>query len=180
MDQYEAISLCFYGGGLLLWPYIWSKIIGFERMKRIPLLQLPFYMCIALFILNLILVYLAETPTYTIEIGIYEYVERNGITVAGFAMAIAVFVVLTFRERVDIMGHPESRKFLELVFFSFLIVVLGVLPLYWIPQLDGWLTVLRNYKTIPYLYSLFILASAIVLYLFMLNDQLDHPNKPSS
>ena len=57
-------------------------------------------------------------------------------------------------------------------FISFLIIVLGVLPLYWIPQIDGWLTILRNFKTIPYLYSLFILASAIVLYLHILKDQI--------
>ena len=116
---------------------------------------------------------MATTPSYKVEIEIYEYVERNGITVAGFSMAIAVFVVLTFRDQVDNLKRKESKKFLQLVFISFLIIVIGVLPLYWIPQVDGWLTILRNLKTIPFLYSLFILASAIVIYLHILKEEVE-------
>jgi hypothetical protein len=51
-----------------------------------------------------------------------------------------------------------------LVFTAFLLGVIGVLPLYWVPQIYGWLTILRHLKTIPELYSVFILGSAMIIY----------------
>lgn len=174
MDIYESISIGLYAAGLVFWFPLWKIVMGYSYFKKEPYLYLPFAGCILLFLVNILLTWLGHTPEYEVEIGIYEYVENNGVTVAGFAMAIAVFVVLTFREHVNVLNHPESKKFLELVFYSFLIVLLGVLPLYWIPQTDGWLTVLRNFKTIPYLYSLFILASGIILFIHILNDEYEH------
>ena len=173
MDKFELISIIAYSIGLIFWFILWNVLIGYKYLKESPLMHIPLWGCSLVILANLIFTWLATTPSYKVEIEIYEYVERNGITIAGFAMAIAVFVVLTFRDQVDILKKKESKKFLQLVFISFLIIVVGVLPLYWIPQIDGWLTILRNLKTIPFLYSLFILASAIVIYLHMLKEEVE-------
>lgn len=170
--DYQDISAISYVVGLILWFYVWKHTVGYDWLKKEPGLYFTLVGCSLVLVINIALTLIAETPTYEIEIGIYEYVERNGITIAGFSMGIAVFVVLTFKDSLDILKHPESMKFLQLVFFSFLIVILGVLPLYWIPQVDGWLTVLRNLKTIPYLYSVFLLASAIIVYLHILRKDM--------
>ena len=173
LDIFEQISIFSYIIGLFLWFIFWKYIIGYNYLKKIPTLHIPFWGFSFVMIINIILTYLSTTPAYDIEIGIYSYVERNSITVATLALGIAVFVVLTFKDQLNMLKHAHSTKFLQLVFISFLIVVLGSLPLYWIPQIDGWLTVLRNLKTIPFLYSLFTLASAIVIYLHILKDELN-------
>ena len=173
MDIFEQIGIFGYAVGLLFWFIFWKFIVGYDFFKKIPLLHLPFWGFCFVMIINIILTYVATTPTYAVEVGIYSYVERNSITIATFALGIAVFVVLTFKEHFNMLKHVYSTKFLQLVFISFLIVIIGVLPLYWIPQIDGWMTVLRNLKTIPFLYSLFTLASAIVIYLHILKDELN-------
>jgi ABC-type multidrug transport system fused ATPase/permease subunit len=108
---------------------------------------------------------IAEIPEYGIEVGIYGFVERNAITVATFTLGIAVFVVLTFDKTANLLDQDESREFLLLIFSSFVLSLLGVLPLYWVPQVFGWLTTLRHLKTVPYTFSLFILAAAMLIYL---------------
>ena len=170
MEKFKLISIIAYLVGILFWFVLWKLVIGYEWLKKEPNLHFPLWGGCFVLLINLLLTWFSATPSYEIEIGIYAYVERNGITVAGFGMAIAVFVVLKFKDSFDVLKNSASKKFLQLVFTSFLIVVLGVLPLYWIPQIDGWLTVLRNLKTIPYLYSLFILASAIVIYLHIFKE----------
>jgi uncharacterized membrane protein len=100
-----------------------------------------------------------------VEIGIYGFVERNATTVATFTLGIAVFVVLTFEKTESLLDRDESREFLLLVFSSFVLSIVGVLPLYWVPQVFGWLTTLRHLKTVPYTYSLFLLAAAMLIYL---------------
>ena len=172
MDLYRYISVVAYLVGLLFWFVIWKAIVGYHWLKKEPLMHVPFWGACFVLLLNMFLAFISDIPTYQVEIGIYSFVETNGITVAGFAMAIAVFVVITFKGSINVLKHKESSKFLQLIFTSFLVVVLGVIPLYWIPQVDGWLTVLRNLKTIPFTYSLFILASAIVIYLHILKEDL--------
>ncbi len=161
--QYLAIGIYFIG--LLLWFFVWRGLVGYQWLRREKLMYLPFLGGIFVLIVNLVLAYFAEIPEYGVEIGIYGFVESNAKTIATFTLGIAVFVVVTFEKTVNILDQKESRQFLQLVFSSFLLAVVGVLPLYWVPQNFGWLTTLRHLKTIPYLYSLFIFAAAMVIYI---------------
>ena len=77
-------------------------------LKKEPLMHIPLWAGALVFAINIFLTWISSTPSYEIEIGIYEFVERNGITVAGFAMAIAVFVVLKFKDTVNMLKHEES------------------------------------------------------------------------
>jgi len=172
LDFVIQISVIGYSIGLFLWLLLWKYIVGFKWLKKEKTLYLPFIGCLLLLIANIILTWLSKVHSYEIEAGVYDYVEKNAITVASFSMGIAVFVVLKFKPVVDILEHEESVMFLKCVFYSFLIVLLGVLPLYWIPQEIGWIQILRNLKTIPYLFALFILASGIIFYLHILSNAL--------
>lgn len=46
------------------------------------------------------------------------------------------------------------------------------------PPKDYWLTALRHIKTVPYLYSLFILAAAITIFIYEteFNKRTDQPS----
>ena len=162
--QYLAISI--YVVGLVLWFFIWKSLVGYKWIKLEKLMLLPFLGGIFAFLINIFLAYFAEIPEYGVEIGIYGFVESNAKTIATFTLGIAVFVVVTFEKTVSILDQEESRHFLQLVFSSFLLSVVGVLPLYWVPQNYGWLTTLRHLKTVPYLYSLFIFAAALTIYIY--------------
>ena len=121
---------------------------------------------------NLVLAATGEMQAYEVEIGIYDYVERNSITVGGFSLGIAVFVVFTFDKAISPMERAESRKFLRLVFSAFLLAVIGVLPLYWVSQTAYALTLLKHLKTIPFTWSVFTLAAAMVIYIRLMRIEM--------
>jgi hypothetical protein len=162
--NFVYLGVAIYIVGLIVWFFLWGRIIGYDWLKREPLLNIALWGGAAAFLINAVLTAIAQVPEYGIEIGIYAFVENNAKTVATFTLGIAVFVVVTFQKTVT-LEQEESRQFLRLVFTSFLFSVVGVLPLYWVPQVFGWLTTLRHLKTVPYLYSLFILAAAMLIYI---------------
>jgi hypothetical protein len=164
--SFQNLSIAIYAVGLVLWLFIWRFLVGYDWLKRERLMYLPFLGGALAFLANMILAFFSEIPEYGVEIGIYGFVESNAKTIATFTLGIAVFVVVTFEKTARILDEEESRKFLQLVFTSFLLSVVGVLPLYWVPQRFGWLTTLRHLKTVPYLYSLFVFAAAMVTYLY--------------
>jgi hypothetical protein len=88
-------------------------------------------------------------------------------------LAIAVFVVIEFKGVGTLLKGPRSRMFLSLLLWSFLLSVVGCLPFYWMPPKEGWLTALRHIKTVPFTYSLFILAAAIILFINELKNVKD-------
>lgn len=164
--DFQKLAISIYVVGLILWFFVWRGLVGYKWLKVERLMLLPFVGGIIAFAINIVLAYFAQIPEYGVEIGIYGFVESNAKTIATFTLGIAVFVVVTFEKTVNILDQHESRQFLQLVFSSFLLSVVGVLPLYWVPQNFGWLTTLRHLKTVPYLYSLFIFAAAMVIYIY--------------
>jgi hypothetical protein len=164
-NTFTFIATGIYIMGLVIWFFVWRLLIGYAWLKKERMMYIPFCGGIIVFLINVVLALLAEIPEYGIEVGIYGFVEKNAATVALFTLGIAVFVVVTFRKHAKMLAHDNSRKFLQLVFTSFLLSVMGVLPLYWVPQVFGWLTTLRHLKTVPFLYSLFILGAAMTVYL---------------
>ena len=164
MNYFQTASVSIYVLGFFSWFLTWKLIIGYEWLNRIPKLKITFFGgAFALFV-NIVMAFIAEVPEYGVELGIYAYVERNAITVAGLSLAIATFIIVTFSKVTTVETDEKMTKFLTLVFTAFLLGVLGVLPLYWVPQIYGWLTLLRHLKTIPELYSVFILGSAMIIY----------------
>jgi hypothetical protein len=163
--DFQLIALLIYFGGIVLWFLFWRVLVGFDRTRKNRLLYLPLLGCVLVLLINAVLALIAEIPEYGVEIGIYGFVERNATTIATFTLGIAVFVVLTFEKTANMLDREESREFLLLVFSSFVLSIMGVLPLYWVPQVFGWLTTLRHLKTVPYTYSLFLLAAAMLIYL---------------
>ncbi|MHA2004965.1 MAG: bacteriohemerythrin [Candidatus Thorarchaeota archaeon] len=165
MDEFTVLSVLIYIVGLPLWAFVWKKVIGFKWFSDIPRLKIAFYGGVFAIGVNAILAVIAEVPEYSVEAGIYAYVERNAITVAGLSLAIATFIIVTFSRVTTVEQDEKMHLFLTSIFTAFLLGILGVLPLYWVPQVYGWLTLLRHLKTLPELYSVFILGSAMIIYI---------------
>ncbi len=169
--QFENIAVAIYAIGVVAWVFLWQNMIGFDWLKKERLMHLPFWGGTMALLANMVLAHYAEIPQYSVELSIYEYVESNAKTIATFGLGIAVFVVVTLQKSQNVLGDQMSNQFLKLVFTSFLLSVVGVLPLYWMPPTFGWLTILRHLKTVPYLYSLFIFAAAIVTFLHTIQEK---------
>jgi hypothetical protein len=148
------------------WLYLWHLLVGYDWLAKRRLLFISFGGALFVFSMNAVLSIFSKTPDYKTELSLTKYLEIDATAVAGFALAIAIFVLVKFDKEGGIMERPTSRKFLSLIFWSFLISVVGCLPLYWVPSIDGSLTVLRHLKTVPFTYSLFILSSAITIFIY--------------
>ncbi len=164
--NFVYLAVVIYLIGLGGWFVVWRLTVGRrEWLKAVPFLHIPYWGAAVVLIVNAGFASLAEIPEYGIEVGVYGFVEANAKSVAVFSLGIAIFVVLTFEKFSHILDQKKSRKFIILLFSSFLWAVLGVLPLYWVPQEFGWLTTLRHLKTIPYTYSVFLFGAAMIFYI---------------
>ena len=168
--DYVLVSSIAYIVGLIGWLILWNYIPGYRWLKREKLMYIPFILCLVTFLINLYLVSIAQIPIYGGEITI---LEGNAKAIAGFSLGITAFVILTFKAKMNILEMKEAEVFLKLIFVSFLFIVLGVLPLYWGPQTDEYLGMLRHLKMVPYLYSVYLFASGIMVFLHILNRGLN-------
>ncbi|MDW6004177.1 hypothetical protein [Vibrio mangrovi] len=161
-------ALTTYTIGWAGWFLTWHFLIGFPLLKKMKLLHFPFWGAQFVFIVNIVLGYFSINLDYSTELQLYPYVESNAKSVAGMSLAIAVFWVFATKDK--LLDHADVlvKLFLWLLFWAFLISVIGTLPLYWVPPGGVWLTALRHIKSVPYFYSLFILASALVVFIYKL------------
>lgn len=179
MQTHWLIGVIIYSLGLLLWLFLWKWLIGYHQLKEKKVLWISFLGAIASFVVNILLVIPAMNVSYETELSIYSYVEDNAKTIAQLSLAIALFVAVSLGKGGELIDTASRKRFVYLLLWSFLIAIVGCLPLYWIPPIAGWLGVLRHLKTIPYIYSLFLLSTAITVFIYnlhyrMLKRQQDH------
>lgn len=166
MHNADEAAIIIYSLAIPGWLYLWHLLVGYDWLASHRLLLISFGGALFVFAANIFLACYTGVPNYQTALKIYAYVELDAKTVAGFALAIAIFVLLKFDKDANMLQRAASRKFLLLIFWSFLLAVVGCLPLYWMPASHDWLSVLRHLKTVPYTYSLFILASAIIVFIY--------------
>jgi hypothetical protein len=168
METVVLVTLAVYVAGLLGWYAIWHLLVGYPTLSKMKLLHLPFWGAQMVFVVNIVLAFFSVANDYNTELALYPYVESNAKTVAGMSLAIAVFWVFASRDKVLQQASALVKVFLWLLFWAFLTSVVGTLPLYWVPPGDYWLTTLRHIKSVPFFYSLFLLASALVVFMYEL------------
>ncbi len=166
MIQFDFIGTIVYSLGLLLWFLVWHYLVGYSLLRKLKLLYIAFFGAPFVFIVNIILGFCSIVPEYNIELQLYPYVEENAKIVAVTSFAISVFVALRLGSGQIVHTNPRIKLFLWLIFWAFLISVLGTLPLYWVPPYKYWLTSLRHIKSVPLFYSLFILGAAIIVFMY--------------
>ncbi len=168
MNGFVILSFVIYLLGILGWLFIWKVYDGYKLMKEKKALIFIFVMTLIILITNALLVLVSPIPPFDIELKIYEYVEVNARVLATMSLAIAVFAHYSL--------NPIKQSF-ELVhyflfysMFGFVTIMIGVFPLYWMPAIDGWLTILRHIKTVFYTYSLVSITSAIIVFIYTIID----------
>jgi len=152
-----------YVAGILGWIGIWFAVGGPTAMRKNRFLWVPFLFCIAILAFEILLSYgRLQTVNFDVEQGLLQVLESNSqkLIQAILGSLIIAPVLMTLRG-----DKPISREFLVFQSLALIFIVVGVLPVYWIPfdQLD-WLFTLRHLKTIPYTYCIcFFLSGVLVL-----------------
>jgi hypothetical protein len=171
MFEFDVTAVIVYSIGFLVWLIIWHYLVGYSLLNKMKLLYITFFGALFVLATNIVLGFFASVPEHSTELLIYPYVEENAKTVAHFALVISVFVVLSVQRQQISLASIRIKLFLWLVFWSFLLSALGALPLYWVPAEKYWLTTLRHIKTLPFCYSIFLLGSAIILFIYEISYQ---------
>lgn len=159
----DYIGVVTYTVGFFAWFFVWHVVHGDRLMKHDWLLRLPFFGCQFVLVSNIILSYFSHVPPHNVELDLYKYVEENAKVVASLALAVCILIIMVVKKRDDMSNY--AREFLNLILWTLLFSVGGVLPLYWMPARQGWLTALRHLKSVPYFYSLFILIAAAIVFI---------------
>ncbi len=168
MDGFVIFSFIIYLLGIVGWLFIWKIYDGYKLMKEKKALIFIFVMTFIIFITNALLVLVSPIPPFDVELKIYEYVEVNARVLATMSLAIAVFAhysLSPIKQSFELINY-----FLFYSMFGFVTIMLGVFPLYWMPAIDGWLTILRHIKTVFYTYSLISITSAIIVFIYTIID----------
>lgn len=171
MDIFQILSFLAYLLGMIGWLFVWRLYNGYELMNQQKIIHLPFWGAHLTFLANAILVPFSPIPDYTVELKVYEYVEINARTIATLALAIAVFAYFISQSKKTPEQSTNTKiptYFLICIMWGFLFAIIGVLPIYWMPPVYGWLTVLRHIKSVFYFFSLFTVATAIVIFMYEL------------
>jgi hypothetical protein len=169
---YWIAEVIIYALGLLLWLFLWKWLVGYKQLNEKKILWISFIGAIASFVINILLVIPSTSVSYETELSVYAYVEDNAKTIAQLSLAIALFVVVSLGKGSELIDAVSRKRFVYLLLWSFLIAIVGCLPLYWIPPIASWLGVLRHLKTIPYIYSLYLLSTAITVFIYNLHFQM--------
>ncbi|OGT06972.1 MAG: hypothetical protein A2103_01395 [Gammaproteobacteria bacterium GWF2_41_13] len=168
MTAFNAMTVLIYLLGIAGWLVLWKWLVGYPVFKHKKLLHIVFIGAIFVLVINAILSLTSAIPPYETELKLYAYVEENSKIVAQLSLTICLFIAVGFTKLSTIMAIDELKRFIWLIFWSLFIAVIGCLPLYWMPSSDFWLTALRHLKTIPYVYSLFLLGAAAILFIYAL------------
>jgi len=158
-----------YVAGILGWIGIWFAIGGPAAMHRNKFLWAPFLFCIAILAFEILLSYgRLQVVNFEVEQSLLQVLETNSqkLIQAILGSLIIAPVLTTLRG-----NRPISREFLIYQSLALIFIVVGVLPVYWIPfdQLD-WLFTLRHFKTIPYTYCICFFLSGVLVLLQELTD----------
>ncbi|HCU05248.1 MAG: hypothetical protein A2X77_01620 [Gammaproteobacteria bacterium GWE2_42_36] len=168
MTKFNLMTVIIYSLGIVGWLILWKWLVGYPAFKHKKLLYLVFIGAIFTLVINAIFSIAATIPPYDTELKLYAYVEENSKTVAQLSLTICLFIAVGFTKLSTLMAMDELKRFIWLIFWSLFIAVIGCLPLYWMPASDFWLTALRHLKTVPYIYSLFLLGAAAIFFIYAL------------
>ena len=162
-----------YGGGMVLWYYLWGAARGFALMKKDRLLLIPFYLVFFILFSQIVIAFIYET-TFSVmknELALISIIETN--TTQLLQSNVGVLIVAPVI--VSIIKKNLNHDFIVFQAFSLIFVAGGVLPIYWTPENHGeFLYYLRHSKTVPYTIGIGFLIGGILILLKHLGLHMDH------
>ncbi|MEE4304296.1 MAG: hypothetical protein V2J19_09070 [Wenzhouxiangella sp.] len=166
----ELLSESIYALAIPLWLVIWYAVDGYSLLRTTRLLWIPFVLCLAYLLGNLLMVSLLGA-----QMGDAHYEESRFVFIGERAMiavqaTASVLIVATLVYGLTIRKVPLD--FIRFMVYSF-VALLGLMaPILWIPEGSAsGLFLLRHFQTVALTYGLFLCVGGIVV---LLRDLLDH------
>jgi len=166
------IVVVIYGIGIILWIAGWYLLGLSDKFSSDSLFLIPFFLCILIMCLNLVIWMFSPKykDDYKTEVRVAEFVDRDASYIV-LAISVVILLVKSISQG-DQQTIPILLKdFYIFHFLALAFLIIGVLPLYWIPSDKiSWLIILRHIKTVPYSYAVSLfLAGLISLFLWIGN-----------
>lgn len=168
--MHELLSTTLYALSIPLWLLVWHAIDGYRLFKTTRLLWIPFLLCLAFLLGNLLMVTLLGGAT-----GDAHYEESRFVFIGERAMiavqaTASVLIVATLVYGLTIRKVPLD--FIRFMVYSF-VALLGLMaPIIWIPEGSAsGLFLLRHFQTVALNYGLFLCVGGIVI---LLRDLFEH------
>jgi len=167
--DHSLTAFALYALATVAWLVVWRAANGYELMRRVPLLWMPFLLAVVFLVAN------GGTALLFDAVGSAEYEESRFAFIEGRASiavqaVAAILIVATIVYGLTIRRLPVD--FIRFMVYA-VIAILGVMaPILWIP--DGAAAgffVLRHFQNVALLFGLFLCVGAIIL---MLDDLLTH------
>lgn len=164
------LSIAIYAFAIPLWLLVWYAVDGYKLLKSTRLLWIPFTLCLAYLIGNLLMVGLLGA-----DMGDAHYEESRFVFIGERAMiavqaTASVLIVATLVYGLTIRQVPLD--FIRFMVYSFFALLGLMAPILWIPEGSATgLFLLRHFQTVALTYGLFLCVGGIVV---LLRDLLEH------
>lgn len=161
IDRYKMVVI--YGIGIFLWIAGWYLFGWSDKFSSDSLFLIPFFLCILIMCLNLLIwmLYPKYKHGYETELRVAEFVDRDASYIV-LAISVVILVVKSISQG-DQQTIPILRDFYIFQFMALASLIIGVLPLYWIPpDKISWLIILRHIKTVPYSYAVSLFLAGLI------------------
>ncbi|MDP4181852.1 MAG: hypothetical protein Q8942_12255 [Bacillota bacterium] len=159
------LSFIVYLIGLAGWFFAWLFANGYKLMKNNRMLLLPFIICIAYLLLNMLFALHGNSFGSTeYEESRFDFIDKR---VGNLISATSsVIVVATIIYGITVKKLPVA--FVKFMILSYIFQLSVSAPILWIPQDEvKWFSILRNFQTVGFIYGLFLCISGIIM---LLND----------
>lgn len=161
--ELKTIAMSIYAIGMLAWIIIWALSKGFQLMRKIPLLLVPFLLVFLVFGIDMVSISPSlDHINFTTEEQLLQVLEGNTsqILVAVFGLIILAATLKEFHGRTVI-----SREFILYATLCMVFAVGGVLTVFWFPTHSVKpYYLLRHAKSVMYTYSIsYFLAGLIAV-----------------
>ena len=166
-DEDEEIAkykmVVIYGIGIILWIAGWYLFGLSDKFSSDSLFLIPFFLCILIMCLNLLIWMFSSKykGNYKTELRVAGFVDRDASYII-LAISVVILVVQSISQG-DQQTIPILRDFYIFQFLALASLIIGVLPLYWIPSDKiSWLIILRHIKTVPYSYAVSLFLAGLI------------------
>lgn len=153
----------FYIAGIVIWPLIWWFIGGFKISKEKYIFFLPFSLCMAVLLLNAILVFHHGPPsTVHVEEDLFRFLDSRASNIISVISGILVIAAVTY----SVADRKMPVFFLRFITATYIALIGFMTPIIWIPTDEiEWLRILRAFQTLPFTYGIFFAITAILILL---------------
>lgn len=164
LASHESILALLYMLGIAVWMGLWYVADGYRLMMGpIRLLWLPFVLCLAVLLANVLLwVDKAGVAPVELEETLFNFLDNRSNNIIGATGSILVIATIIY----GVQRSQMPKDFIRFEALAFICFIGFSTPIIWIPtDQPHLLMLLRHYQTVPFTYGIYFCVSGILVLL---------------